>query len=1387
MRGDFSRTTFKPQHHYSGVRLQQGRVQLDAEFNEHVDIEAYRDEALTRDVVGPHGVPQEGGGFQIGVGTNLRDVDVAGTEIWAVGEDGTVLKATTGSQPWALQAVPAGAGRLNALHLTGAGQGWLVGDGGKAYELSSAQPNVWQPRPLPSGSAVDLFDVLVLGANVWVVGAGGTILRWDGSQWNDHKVAGVNGALRGIHFSGNTGWIVGDGGTLLTTTSATGPWQRHTTSGIATNLRAVHLPSATTGWAVGDGGAIYAWDDDESKWKRQPAPVGTAATLRDVDFAPGTTQGTIVGDDGTILRMSNGTGWAREAAPSTAHVRGVRVQSGTSAIAVGDNVALSRTNAGWARTSQALPSTARNITISAGDMYVDGLRIENEREVTFTSQPDRGEPLPTLGNASSRIFGFFVELQEQLLTALDRESLREVALGGPDSATRTRTVWHVKAAELTSGQSCPNLDTLLRDRSEKLGHARLRARAEPAPLATSECMVPPTGGFRRLENQLYRVEIHRGSEDPDGPSYKWSRENGSVTARLEAISRSTTDTSKGSVTVSTIGRDEVLGLAPEDLIEVTDEIRLLAGRPGLLLEIEGVNGNVLAVKGFTGSEQPSLAMFPLNPVVRRWEGQGDAVADGWLELEDGVQVQFAYVGPEAEAFRSGDHWTIPARTATGNVEWPRSDGVSQFEPARGPRARFAPLGVARLDANGWTALHDCRRKFPPLTGFVQLEYVGGDGQETMPDLTVTTHPANGPFYPLPRPLEVAVTNGKFPVVGARVKFERALNDLGRLTAVNAGGQMVTAASVETVTDAQGLASATWALDGNNLSQVVTATLIDDLDQAPPNPIHFNANLSVASQVAFDGRNCATLAPEKNVQNAITKVSRLTGVYPLTGTGFDFNPSSQPVTRQLEVIVVSGCGPVDGAEVTFTPAANSGTVQPSGPVVTQNGKASCLWTLDPAAPTQEVEAVLTKVPTSRVLHLPDRTRFVANLRLASETSYTTECPPLANVRNVKDALDALATMPRLHHLLGDGQHGRAGDPIELGVAVTSDCGPDATQRRVRFAVVQGDGTLEGVQANGVVDTTNGEARCFLRIGSERLHRVEASLVRTGTATYEPPVSFAITRLTAREIGFDPSKCPALEGVDNVQDAISGLCGDGGRAEPGVRIKDIRLRTAGILRLAAKVPVDEFVDGIDILTERVIDAQFLGLAVQVVVEVPMRTDFGISSSQPVVIPGEVSAPRSPIGIRWRPTDQSAGWLKSLLPIEGVEGVTARLRILGDQIVAVPEAGDETLLYLDAELFAQPPPQPLRVRDRVLDAHELATVDLNTRARLGRDLEFTPALRAAMEARDADRIESLTRYVPTGGLAALAALRAEEAPPSPRFPSGNGRAGGLGELWFTVIESP
>src|SRR5262245_46833924 len=59
MSGDYSRQRFNPFRDYSGVFMQQGRVQLDADWNELVDIVDHRRRAETVDTIGPATVPKE--------------------------------------------------------------------------------------------------------------------------------------------------------------------------------------------------------------------------------------------------------------------------------------------------------------------------------------------------------------------------------------------------------------------------------------------------------------------------------------------------------------------------------------------------------------------------------------------------------------------------------------------------------------------------------------------------------------------------------------------------------------------------------------------------------------------------------------------------------------------------------------------------------------------------------------------------------------------------------------------------------------------------------------------------------------------------------------------------------------------------------------------------------------------------------------------------------------------------------------------------------------------------------------------------------------------------------------------------------------------------------
>src|SRR5436309_10019418 len=87
MKGDFSRLTFDPAKRYTSVRQQQGRLQLDADWNEQADVFLHQLETFAGDLAGPSGAPAQelltflvhtrgtvssSGSNLIGVGTAFR-------------------------------------------------------------------------------------------------------------------------------------------------------------------------------------------------------------------------------------------------------------------------------------------------------------------------------------------------------------------------------------------------------------------------------------------------------------------------------------------------------------------------------------------------------------------------------------------------------------------------------------------------------------------------------------------------------------------------------------------------------------------------------------------------------------------------------------------------------------------------------------------------------------------------------------------------------------------------------------------------------------------------------------------------------------------------------------------------------------------------------------------------------------------------------------------------------------------------------------------------------------------------------------------------------------------------------------------------------------------
>jgi hypothetical protein len=78
MKGDFTRFTDRPERGYDAVLMQQGRVTLDADFNEHVDIARRRLATQTIDTIGRACAPVDAPGFGLRLTPDGQDI-VIGT------------------------------------------------------------------------------------------------------------------------------------------------------------------------------------------------------------------------------------------------------------------------------------------------------------------------------------------------------------------------------------------------------------------------------------------------------------------------------------------------------------------------------------------------------------------------------------------------------------------------------------------------------------------------------------------------------------------------------------------------------------------------------------------------------------------------------------------------------------------------------------------------------------------------------------------------------------------------------------------------------------------------------------------------------------------------------------------------------------------------------------------------------------------------------------------------------------------------------------------------------------------------------------------------------------------------------------------------------------
>jgi hypothetical protein len=483
-------------------------------------------------------------------------------------------------------------------------------------------------------------------------------------------------------------------------------------------------------------------------------------------------------------------------------------------------------------------------TIGKGRYYVNGILCENEAEgLTLTTQPDLpvaglgGLIKPVSATVQDGLYIAYLDVWQRHITALEDERIREVALGGPDTATRTRTIWQVRLlGPLPAPLTCASDPAAWQALLDTAGNGKLSARAAASETTPGPCIVPAGAGYRRLENQLYRVEVHGVNGAGAATLLKWSRDNGAIVTRWLDQQASKPE----ELIVASVGRDEVLRFAPGQYVELSDDQRELRGEAGILVRLANAEGQVLTLDtADPNAATVAIADFPdplggarNNRKARRWDGVvANPAANTWIELEDGVQIR---LGPGT--YHVGDYWLIPARTATGDVEWPRTNATPPAPIAQaraGVEHHYCKLAILEHSAAGFTVVQDCRNLFPPLTELVSLLYVGGDGQEAAAGAA------------LPQPLRVRVVNGQAPVFGALVRFS-----------LLAGGGALAAAQPVVTVGPDGIAACGWTLGAAGPQEVEAELLGPAGDPVPGQVLRFGATVSLAQ----GGGCCVCVGP-----------------------------------------------------------------------------------------------------------------------------------------------------------------------------------------------------------------------------------------------------------------------------------------------------------------------------------------------------------------------------------------------------------------------------------------------------------------------------------------------------------------------------------------------
>jgi hypothetical protein len=361
------------------------------------------------------------------------------------------------------------------------------------------------------------------------------------------------------------------------------------------------------------------------------------------------------------------------------------------------------------------------ITIATGVFYLGGWRLELDTAIDLAAQPDWIDAPRAAFRQGDQVIALL--LTEQSITAVEDQALREVALGGPDSAARDRLMQHFLRVGI-DGNSCAagakTIDGLLSADGvaidpatlQIVSQARLQAGFVPGPPATDPCTPAAAGGYLGADNQMVRVTVTAYDPGTGTGTLLWGWNNASLLYGATADDPVT-------LTLTNVPVDEEHAPQLGQMVEILRTEADL-GDGNLIADSQGFVTSVAQAYSFDTGEIVLADALPAEfqndkyPLfVRLWQEtvqftSGQATP---LDAVSGITVTVTLPAlPSNIAARP--FWHFAVRPATPQAIYPQRY-LDAPQPPSGPRQWIADLAVVEANGKSLTVVEDCRVPWGP--------------------------------------------------------------------------------------------------------------------------------------------------------------------------------------------------------------------------------------------------------------------------------------------------------------------------------------------------------------------------------------------------------------------------------------------------------------------------------------------------------------------------------------------------------------------------------------------------------------------------------------------------------------------------------------------------